>query len=179
QRATLLALLAAGEREDAALLARAESMLERGRHRVLRLVAELPAPHALLEHEALANELVLGALEARGIDPAHWPGRDRDAPLYALAGPPAPAEPPRALAQLAWPELEALLASGADTAVLPLGSTEQHGPHLPFATDTLIADALAERFCARVPGAIRIPALPFGCASEPLGFPPTLHVGGA
>ncbi len=177
ERATLLALLPARDEGDGALLARAESMLEPERHRVLRLAAALPGPYAVLEHEAIANELLLGALEARAIDPACWPGRDRDAPLYALAAPPPSAEPPRALARLSWPELEALLARGADTAVLALGSTEQHGPHLPFATDTLVADALAERFCARVPNAVRLPALPFGCASEHLGFPGTLHVG--
>jgi creatinine amidohydrolase len=177
ERATLLALLAPGDGSDEALLARAEAMLERERHRVLRLRSELPPPYASLEHEALGNELLLGALEARELDPARWPGRDRDAPLYALAAAPARDEPPPSLARLAWPELAALLAGGTDTAVLPLGSTEQHGPHLPFATDTLIADALAERFCARVPGAVRLPALPFGCASEHLGFPGTLHVG--
>ena len=59
---------------------------------------------------------------------------------------------------------------------MPLGSTEQHGPHLPFATDTWLADALAEAFCARVPEAVRLPALPFGCASEHLSFPGTLHL---
>jgi creatinine amidohydrolase len=176
RRATLLAPLAPGGQADAALLARAEAMLDPARHRVLRLEAELPAPYALLEHEVVANELLLGAIEARGLDPARWPGQDRDAPLYALAAAPEADAAPRALARLAWPELEALLASGSLTAVLPLGSTEQHGPHLPFATDTLVADALAARFCARVPGSVRLPALPFGCASEHLGFPGTIHL---
>jgi creatinine amidohydrolase len=153
-------------------------MLERGRHRVLRLAARLPGPHGALEHDAMLNELVLAAIEARGIDPADWPGRERDRPLYAIAAPPEPAPraPERALARLVWPELEALLARGATTAVIALGSTEQHGPHLPFATDTHVADALAERFCARVPEAIRLPAVPFGCASEHMAFPGTLSL---
>jgi creatinine amidohydrolase len=127
----------------------------------------------------MLNELLAAAVDARGLDPAVWPGRDRDRPLYALdAAPDGPAAPPeRALARLVWPEVEALLARGATTAVIALGSTEQHGPHLPFATDTLVADALAERFCARVPEAVRLPAVPFGCASEHLAFPGTLSLG--
>lgn len=176
--ATLLALTSPDAPEEEPLLARAEAMLDVSRHRLLRLAARLPAPYSLLEHEALLNELLLAAVEARGQDPGRWPGQDRDAPLYALEAPP-PAEPPaapRELARLVWPELAALLAAGARTAVVPLGSTEQHGPHLPFATDTWLADALAEGFCARVPEALRLPALPFGCASEHLSFPGTLHL---
>jgi creatinine amidohydrolase len=84
--------------------------------------------------------------------------------------------PSRALASLAWPELSRLLAEGVRTAVVPLGSTEQHGPHLPFATDTRIADALAARFCERVPEAVALPAIALGCADEHLGFPGTLSL---
>jgi len=176
--ATLLALLRADAPEIALLAERAETMLDASRHRLLRLTARLPGPYALLEHEAQLDRLLLGALEARGIDPASWPGQHRDAALYELSAAPEPAAPAgeRALARLVWPELEAPLAGGARTAVVPLGSTEQHGPHLPFATDTLVADALAERFCARVPAAQRLPALPIGCASEHLGFPGTLSL---
>jgi creatinine amidohydrolase len=82
-----------------------------------------------------------------------------------------------ALASLTWPEVERLCASAPRTAVLPLGSTEQHGPHLACGTDTLIADALGARLCARLPEAILLPTLPVGCASEHLDFPGTLHVG--
>ncbi|MFP2932169.1 creatininase family protein [Pyxidicoccus sp. 3LG] len=82
----------------------------------------------------------------------------------------------RRLERLTWPELERLLASGVRTAVLPLGAMEQHGAHLPFATDTWIADALAERFCARVPEAIACPALPLGCSVEHMAFPGTLSL---
>jgi mycofactocin system creatininase family protein len=57
--------------------------------------------------------------------------------------------------------------------VVPLGSTEQHGPHLPLSTDTDIAVALARR----VPDAVVAPALPFGSSGEHAGFPGTLSIG--
>ncbi|MFY0577097.1 creatininase family protein [Cystobacter fuscus] len=57
-----------------------------------------------------------------------------------------------------------------------MGAMEQHGCHLPFATDTWIADALAERFCARVEEAIACPAVPFGCSTEHMAFPGTLSL---
>lgn len=83
---------------------------------------------------------------------------------------------PIRLEHATWPELERGLAAGRRTALVPLGSVEQHGPHLPLATDRWIADALACRLAARAGDAVALPALPFGCASEHLDFPGTLHV---
>jgi len=45
-------------------------------------------------------------------------------------------------------------------AVLPLGAHEQHGPHLPFETDALIAQEIAQRLCAAAPSAITAETLP-------------------
>ncbi len=51
-------------------------------------------------------------------------------------------------------------------AVLPLGAHEQHGPHLPFDTDTLIAEGLVGRIIARLPPALPVTFLPV----EPVGY---------
>lgn len=60
-------------------------------------------------------------------------------------------------------------------AVLPLGAHEQHGPHLPFDTDTLIADGIASRTIAALPPALPVTFLP----TEPVGYSPEhLHVAG-
>jgi len=75
------------------------------------------------------------------------------------------------LADMTWPEAAAAVAAGATTVILPLGATEQHGPHLPLGTDTMRAAALADRLAASLPGALVAPALPVGCSDEHRGFP--------
>ena len=55
-------------------------------------------------------------------------------------------------------------------AVLPVGAFEQHGGHLPLATDSLIAGALAAGLAEKV-GALLLPVLPVSCSQEHAGFP--------
>jgi creatinine amidohydrolase len=65
---------------------------------------------------------------------------------------------------LTWPEIESLLAEHPQhVALLPVGATEQHGPHLPTGTDTIIATKLCEAVSART-GAPVLPGLPIGCS---------------
>ena len=61
---------------------------------------------------------------------------------------------------------------------VPVGSCEQHGPHLPLGTDTIVAAALAERLVERlaVP-AVVAPALAITSSGEHAGFPGTLSIG--
>lgn len=57
------------------------------------------------------------------------------------------------LAEISYPEVEALLATvGFKVALLPVGSTEAHGPHLPLATDSLISEAVVERAAEELAG---------------------------
>lgn len=76
------------------------------------------------------------------------------------------------LADLAWPELgeRRLLA-------VPLGATEQHGPHLPYTVDTEIAVELCRRLGAARTEVVVAPALPFGSSGEHGDFPGTLSIG--
>ena len=75
-------------------------------------------------------------------------------------------------ARLPWPRVAELLASGA-VPVLPFGAHEQHGPHLPLATDTLMAEGLSRRIAAEI-GGLLLPAVPYGETSGNLGFPGTI-----
>lgn len=77
---------------------------------------------------------------------------------------------------LSWPRVGERAAAGALLAV-PLGSTEQHGPHLPTSTDTDVARALCDRLAATRDDVLVAPAVPYGSSGEHAGFPGTLSIG--
>lgn len=78
---------------------------------------------------------------------------------------------------LSWPEVARRV---SDTVLaVPVGSTEQHGPHLPLGTDTAVAVALAQRLAAARPDVLVAPALPYGSAGEHAAFPGTMSIGAA
>jgi creatinine amidohydrolase len=63
---------------------------------------------------------------------------------------------PILIEHLPWPEIADLRGKNGGLLILPLGATEQHGPHLPVAMDTLLAEALCHAASAR----IGVPVLP-------------------
>jgi creatinine amidohydrolase len=79
------------------------------------------------------------------------------------------------LAALAWPDAAAR-AAGTLLAV-PVGSTEQHGPHLPLSTDTELAVAVADRLAGRRGDVLVAPAVPYGSSGEHAAFAGTLSIG--
>jgi creatinine amidohydrolase len=77
-------------------------------------------------------------------------------------------------AELAWPAFRERLRAGSPL-VLAVGAFEQHGPHLPMATDSIIAEHLGREVGKRVGGVV-LPTFPFGAPSRPRsgggdGFP--------
>ena len=82
------------------------------------------------------------------------------------------------LAELAWPDVAERAAAGAILAV-PVGATEQHGPHLPLGTDTDIAVALCERLAGTRPDVLVAPPVAYGSSGEHAGFAGTLSIGQA
>ncbi len=81
------------------------------------------------------------------------------------------------LRRATWPQVEAL--AGRSVLALPLGSLEQHGPHLPLDTDTRIAQAVAAGLTVRLAHVALAPPIAFGASGEHAGFPGTLVVGHA
>lgn len=81
------------------------------------------------------------------------------------------------LGELRSPQLRAR--AGHTLLAVPLGATEQHGPHLPLNTDTKIAVDLCRRLAQRLPGVVVAPEISFGSSGEHAGFSGTLSIGQA
>lgn len=65
--------------------------------------------------------------------------------------------------QMTWAEIGALPAQGMDGALLPIGATEQHGPHMGCGMDAELADVLCKAVAEKIDVAL-LPLLPYGCS---------------
>jgi creatinine amidohydrolase len=83
------------------------------------------------------------------------------------------------LSDLTWPDVRDAIAAGTDTALFAVASTEQHGPHLPLATDTLLGEALCERVARGLGGTFIAPPITVGLSGIHMDFPGSLTVDGA
>ena len=82
------------------------------------------------------------------------------------------------LAEMRWPEVKARLQPNA-VAVIPVASTEQHGPHLPLQTDARIVTDCAVRAAERVADELPIvvaPTLTYGFSEHHMDFPGTMSL---
>ena len=79
------------------------------------------------------------------------------------------------LHNMTWEEVQQSVNETKGTIILPVGSTEQHGPHLPVGTDTMVAIALAES-AARQSGVLVAPPLWFGWSPHHMILPGTITI---
>jgi creatinine amidohydrolase/Fe(II)-dependent formamide hydrolase-like protein len=81
------------------------------------------------------------------------------------------------LAEMTWPEAQRRFKE-VDVALLPVGATEQHGPHLPLDTDAFDADYLARSVAERCsdPRPIVLPLIPYGVSYHHQDFSGTISV---
>jgi len=67
-----------------------------------------------------------------------------------------------------------------NVAILPLGSTEAHGHHLPYGSDAFHTSAIAERVCSAAwkkgSRVLLLPTIPYGVQGNTIGFPLTINV---
>lgn len=70
------------------------------------------------------------------------------------------------MGEMTWLEYRDRLARPGQVVLLPVGALEQHGPHLPLHTDTLIPTELCARIARLIDGIVA-PALAYGCRSQP------------
>ena len=74
------------------------------------------------------------------------------------------------LFEMTRPEVEAAIAAGFDTVVVTLGSTEQHGLHLPLGTDAILGEALGDRVARALGNALLAPGITIGCSEHHMDF---------
>ena len=65
--------------------------------------------------------------------------------------------------ELTWSEVPGVLESARHAAILPVGATEQHGPHMGCGMDFVLADKLCREVAQRT-GVPMLPTLPYGCS---------------
>lgn len=80
----------------------------------------------------------------------------------------------RRIDEMTWPEVRAALNAGRKTVIAAAGSMEQHGPHLPMQTDTLLGTFLVEALVERIPGSLQGPTIPFGVSEHHMKFAGTI-----
>ena len=84
--------------------------------------------------------------------------------------------PATELDKLTWPEVHEAIDGGRDTVVVAFGATEQHGPHMPIATDALLGDRMARDVADRL-DAFVAPTVRVGVSSHHVGFAGTMSIG--
>jgi creatinine amidohydrolase len=80
------------------------------------------------------------------------------------------------MAEMTWPDIKSAIEQGYTSVIIAVGSTEQHGPHLPTMTDTRIGDELAHRVAIKLGYTLQAETIAVGCSSHHFGFPGTLSL---
>lgn len=78
--------------------------------------------------------------------------------------------------EMNWPDVREAIAAGFTTVVVAVGSTEQHGPHLPTMTDTRLGDVVAQRVAQKLGNALQARTIPIGVSDHHLAFGATVSL---
>ena len=78
--------------------------------------------------------------------------------------------------EMPWPDIKQAIDSGYTTAVFAVGSTEQHGPHLPEMTDARIGDEVGERVARKLGHALQARTIDVGVSGHHLSFAGTISL---
>ena len=80
------------------------------------------------------------------------------------------------LDRLTWLDIKEEIKNGRNTVVVPFGSTEQHGRHMPLGTDAVLGDEIGWGLAERL-DAFLAPTVRFGCSEHHLAFSGTISIG--
>ncbi len=73
-----------------------------------------------------------------------------------------------------WQDIQTAIQDGYYTILIAVGSIEQHGPHLPTKTDSLIGDVLVQKITEKIDKTLQGPTIRIACSKYHLGFPGTI-----
>ncbi len=78
--------------------------------------------------------------------------------------------------EMNWVDIKEAINAGFKTVVIGVGSTEQHGPHLPTQTDALIADIITNLTAQKLENALQARTISVGCSEHHLSFSGTISL---
>jgi creatinine amidohydrolase len=78
--------------------------------------------------------------------------------------------------EMNWVDIKKAINDGFKTVVIGVGSSEQHGPHLPTQTDALIADVMVNLIAQNLKNALQAQTIRVGCSDHHLPFPGTISL---
>jgi len=80
------------------------------------------------------------------------------------------------ISEMSWVDIQKALDRGFTTVVFAVGANEQHGPHLPTSTDSLIGEVLANKVAGKLGNALQAPSINVGCSEPHMAFPGTISL---
>ncbi|NHJ39204.1 MAG: creatininase family protein [Asgard group archaeon] len=78
--------------------------------------------------------------------------------------------------EMNWVDIQEAIKTGYKSIIIAVGSIEQHGPHLPTITDTLIGDVIAHEIALKMGKTLQGPTISIGCSDHHLSFPGTISL---
>lgn len=80
------------------------------------------------------------------------------------------------LEEMTWPLVEKSLQEGYNKVIVPIGSIEQHGHHLPLGTDSYMGDLLGREIAKKLGKTLVAPTIKTGCSVHHMDFPGTVSI---
>lgn len=87
-------------------------------------------------------------------------------------------EPTLLMEEMTWEEIGAAIAAGTDTVIITIGATEQHGPQIALASDSITGDFLAPEIARRLGRTLVAPNIRVGVSPHHMYFPGTISARG-
>lgn len=78
--------------------------------------------------------------------------------------------------EMNWVDIKETIQKGYTSVVIGVGSTEQHGPHLPTQTDAIVAEVLANKVAMKLGNTLQAQTIRVGCSEHHLSFPGTISL---